>query len=102
MKNYDTLTEALADLQKRGYREDFNLTENCLNCAAHKLEIHPEDFEVDEFYRFEGDTDPGDSMVLYAISANTSKLKGTLVDAYGVYAENLTPAMVEKLSIKGR
>lgn len=102
MKTYDTLTEALADLQKRGYKEDFNLTEQCLYCKGHELEVHPEDFEVDEFYRFEGNTDPGDSMVLYAISAHTSKLKGTLLDAYGVYAENLTPAMVEKLHIKGR
>jgi hypothetical protein len=102
MKTYDTLTEALADLQQRGYKEDFNLHEHCLYCAADELEIHPEDFVVDEFYRFEGETDPGDSMVLYAISANTGQKKGTLVDAYGVYADNLTPAMVEKLHIKGR
>lgn len=102
MKTYDTLTEALSDLQERGYTEDFNLTEHCLFCKGHELEIHPEDFEVDEFYRFEGETDPGDSMVLYAISAHTSKLKGTLLDAYGAYADNLTPAMVEKLHIKGR
>lgn len=102
MQTYDTLTEALTDLQERGYTEDFNLTEHCLFCKGHELEIHPEDFEVDEFYRFEGETDPGDSMVLYAISAHFSKLKGTLLDAYGAYADNLTPAMVEKLHIKGR
>ncbi|MEZ4935920.1 MAG: phosphoribosylpyrophosphate synthetase [Saprospiraceae bacterium] len=99
MKTFDTLTEALADLNNRGYTADFNLKGNGLASAKSRLESHPEDFEVDEFYRFEGATNPADNMVLYALSAKDG-LCGVLVDAYGPYAENLSPAVVQKLHIK--
>jgi hypothetical protein len=48
-------------------------------------------------YRFEGDSNPDDSSIVYAISSNTG-LKGTLVDAYGAYSENLNFDMAKKLS----
>lgn len=96
MKNYDTLSEAANDLQKRGYTYDFNLKPHCLECATLKLEIHPEDFQVDETHRFEGMSSTDDNSVLYAISSKEG-IKGLLVDAYGVYAENISEAMRNKL-----
>tara|TARA_R110002049_G_scaffold125135_2_gene280766 strand:- start:4222 stop:4515 length:294 start_codon:yes stop_codon:yes gene_type:complete len=96
MKNYDTLSEAITDLQQRGYTYDFNLKPTCLECASLKLEIHPEDFEVVEMYRFEGMSSTDDNSILYAISSQNG-IKGTLVDAYGVYAENISEEMRKKL-----
>jgi hypothetical protein len=54
MKSYDTLSEAINDLQKTDYTYDFNLAPECLKCASLKIEIRPQDFKVDEIYRFEG------------------------------------------------
>lgn len=99
MKAYDTLTEAIKDLRKRGYTEDFNLQPHCLQCRSLDLHVHPEDFTVEEFYRFEGMSNPDDNSVLFAISSDDG-LKGTLVDAYGVYAENLTPEMSIRLKLR--
>ncbi len=96
MKNYDTLSEAITDLQQRGYTYDFNLKPTCLECASLKLEIHPEDFEVVEMCRFEGMSSTDDNSILYAISSQNG-IKGTLVDAYGVYAENISEEMRKKL-----
>lgn len=96
MKNYDTLSEAINDLQKRGYTYDFNLKSECLECSSEKLKIHPEDFHVDEIHRFEGMSSAGDNSILYAISSN-AQVKGLLVDAYGMYAENISEAMRLKL-----
>lgn len=98
MKSYSTLSEALNDLKKRGYKEDFNLKPTCLECASLNLQIHPEEFKVDEFYRFEGMSNTDDNSILFAISAKNG-LKGVLVDAYGLYAENLTEPMIRKLSV---
>lgn len=98
MKSYSTLSEAINDLKKRGYKEDFNLMPTCLECASLNLQLHPEDFKVDEFYRFEGMSNPDDNSIIFAISSSDG-LKGTLVDAYGLYAENLTEAMIRKLSV---
>ncbi|NNE76232.1 MAG: phosphoribosylpyrophosphate synthetase, partial [Pricia sp.] len=69
---------------------------HCLECAALKLEIHPEDFEVDEMHRFEGMSSTDDNSILYAISSKDG-IKGTLVDAYGVYAQNISEEMRKKL-----
>ncbi|MDF0716651.1 phosphoribosylpyrophosphate synthetase [Muricauda sp. 334s03] len=96
MRNYDTLSEAINDLQIRGYTYDFNLAPDCIKCASLELEIHPEDFDVDETHRFEGMSSTDDNSVLYAISSKDGK-KGLLVDAYGVYAENISEAMRKKL-----
>ncbi len=96
MKSYDTLSEAVKDLQNGGYIYDFNLKPYCLECPSLKLELHPEDFGVDETYRFEGMSSTDDNSVLYAISSNNG-IKGLLVDAYGVYAENISEAMRRKL-----
>jgi hypothetical protein len=41
-------------------------------------------------------TNPADSSVLYAIETEKGD-KGLLVDSYGVYAEEVSPEMIDKL-----
>lgn len=96
---YDTLTAAVSDLEKRGYEYDFNLSADYIECKAIDLQLMPEEFEIDEFYRFEGMTDPDDSAVIYAISSQVGNLKGVIIDAYGAYAENVSPELLDKLKI---
>ncbi len=95
--NYSTLSEAIAGLKQKGYTEDLNLKENCLECKSKGFKIVASDFEVDAVYRFEGDSNPGDSSVMYAITSKKYALKGVLVDAYGAYADPVTSEMIEKL-----
>jgi hypothetical protein len=96
---YSTLSEATNDLKARGYLEDFNLQPDCVECPSLKLQWHPEDFTVDEFYRFEGMSSTDDSSIVYAISSKDG-IKGILVDAYGVYSSSLNEAMIRKLTIQ--
>lgn len=99
MRVFETMTEALTDLKSRGYTEDFKLHSDLLECLTNNQKFSAENFWVDEFYRFEGMTNPDDSSILFAISSSDG-LKGTLVDAYGVYAENLTPEMSMRLQLR--
>lgn len=96
MKNYNNLVDALQDLNARGFKIDFNLKPHCLECVALNLQLHPEDFEIMETYRFEGESSPDDNSVLYAIESKDG-VKGILVDAYGTYAEAISPQMASKL-----
>ena len=96
MKNYESLVDALDDLRKRGYEADFATDTICLYCGDLDLRMDPEDFHVDEVYRFEGNISPDDSAVLYAISSSTG-MKGTLVDGSGVHSGNLSFEMARKL-----
>lgn len=100
MPGYNTLAEAVNALVARGYTEDFAMEPECIHCASLQIRLHPEDFQIDEFYRFEGMSNPDDNSVVYAISSLDGTLKGLLVDAYGVYAENVSPAMAERLRFR--
>lgn len=97
-KNYTTLSEATNDLKARGYTHDFNAEPDCIKCEAAQLRLKPEHFTVDEFHRFEGMSSTDDNSIVFAISSD-SGVKGVLVDAYGVYANNLSDEMIKKLSI---
>ncbi len=47
----------------------------------------PEGLTIIKTYRFEGDSDPSDSSILYVIEANDG-LIGYSIDAYGVYTNH--------------
>jgi hypothetical protein len=96
MFSYDTVTEAVQGLKQRGYDKDFSLQENCLIC--NEIKYHPEDFEIVEVYRFEGDTDPADEAVVYAVESKNGD-KGILVSGYGIYSSEMTSELAKKLSI---
>jgi len=98
MNSMTTVTEVLAKLKADGYTVDFNLHDNCLVCHENALTLHPEEFVVDQHYRFEGPTDPGDEAIVYAISSTKHDVKGTLVNGYGIYSDAMTDEMVNALS----
>ena len=96
---YETVSEAINDLVRRGYTTDFYIeaTKDCIVCRKSDLALSADKFIIDEVHRFEGDTDPGDSMIVYAISSTEHKVKGVLVNAYGVYADGVTSAIIAHL-----
>ena len=99
MPSYDTLTEALNDLKKRGFTTDFNISFQHIECVNTGKELHPKDFEIVEHYRFEGNTDPDDESVVYVIQSIDGSIKGTLVSAYGMYSESVSEDMIKKLTV---
>lgn len=100
MENYDNLVEALNDLKMQGYTEDFNLKQNCIECRNGQYKIFHDEFEIDKVFRFEADDSSADSeTVLYTISSNKYELKGTMINAYSIYSDDVADEMLEKLKI---
>jgi hypothetical protein len=99
MSTLTTLSERLLQLKKEGYTEDFNVRDQCLHCRNNALALHPDDFVVDKHYRFEGESDPDDAAVLYAISSAKHQLKGVLVNGYGIYSDPATDELVQALPV---
>jgi hypothetical protein len=96
MYAYDTITEAVTDLKKRGYTHDFNIRNNRLICDHLKKEFGHEDFEIKEVYRFEGPSDPADEAVVFAIEAPSGAM-GILVNGYGAYIDDDNTEFVKQL-----
>lgn len=94
MYSYGSVLEAIDHLRERGYTEDFNLEENCISAGNSKY--GPDEFEITEVYRFEGDSDPDEESVVYGISSS-SGVKGLLVDGYGVSAAACSADIARKL-----
>lgn len=97
--SYDTVSEATNDLAKRGYTTDLELLadEECLMCNKTSTRLSPEEFKIDETYRFEGNTDPSDEMIVFAISSEAHNIKGIVINGYGVYSDSATAKIVERL-----
>ena len=96
---YETSSEAIDQLRNKGYVEEFSLQPHSLVSSRHQIELHPEDFEIIEVYRFEGASNPDDNTVIYVIETKNGH-KGLLIDAYGMYSEEVTPEMANKLRRK--
>jgi hypothetical protein len=100
MENYSNVIEAINGLKKEGYTEDFNLKQNCLECRQGDYKIFHNEFVVDKYFRFEGDTDPTEQSIIYAISSEKYNLKGILINGYGIYSDPVTNEMLDTLRIK--
>ncbi len=97
MRNYQTVVEALNDLKQRGFTLDFNLANSGVQNKQKNLFLSPNDFEISEVYRFEGETDPADAAIIYAIESSKYHVKGVFVDGYGVYSNDVSEALLKKL-----
>lgn len=95
---YESLVDALAKLKEEGYVRDFNQLENELECKELDCKYNPQEFTIVKTYRFEGMSSTGDNSVLYAIETDNGE-KGVLVDAYGVYANAISPEMLQKFKV---
>ena len=99
MENYDTVVAALQGLKTKGYTLDFNIFFDTIKCEEHNHCLLPGEFEITEVHRFEGETNPSDEDVVYAIQAKDGSIKGTITSAYGMYADSMSNEMIQKLSM---
>lgn len=79
---YSSLSEAHQNLLRRGYDRNYRVTEDAIMEDGDGHRYSPSQLSIDEFHRFEGESDPADNSIIYAVTANDGT-KGTLVDAFG-------------------
>lgn len=99
MNNYDTVTEALKDLKSKGYTINFNIAFDTIICQKTKICLNPHEFEITETHRFEGDTNPSDEDIVYAVESRDGMMKGVITSAYGMYADTVSTDMIKKLAV---
>ncbi|HEX8356130.1 MAG TPA: hypothetical protein VF610_01905 [Segetibacter sp.] len=81
-----TLSMVMNKMVLKGYEDDFKISDKGLRSIRTEKVYQPEEINVVNFFRFEGQSDPNDNTILYVIET-TDGIKGTLVDAYGAYAD---------------
>jgi len=98
MKTYNNLVEATNDLMKRGYTENLSLEGDTIDDKDKKIQMTADDIEIDEFYRFEGPSNPSDMSIVYAVTSKKYDIKGVLINAFGTYANTSSSAIQAKLN----
>ena len=94
MDTPDTVTEAVRLLREEGYVADVALIDGHLRWGEQGPLCPIEVAAVDRLYRFEGESDPGDEMVVFAVRDPGSGALGVLASAFGSAAD---PEVLEQL-----
>jgi hypothetical protein len=101
----DRLTEmtdleiCMKKLEVKGYTDQYRIEKGrLLSTKDPKKKYKAKDVIAANFFRFEGITNPDDMSILYAIETADGN-KGTLVDAYGLYADEQTGEFMKEVEI---
>jgi hypothetical protein len=92
---------AINELARRGFTDGFRVVDASLQVLRTGKMLRARDLVIREVYRFEGFSDPDDMAVVYAIES-TSGIQGTLIDAFGVYADPAKAAALAHVPIRRR
>lgn len=97
-----TLSGVLEKLRIKKQDNELIMTEEGFCSPAGKL-YKEEDLTIIKTYRFEGDSDPSDSSILYLMEANDG-LTGYSIDAYGVYSNHAVnyDEFIRKINVSER
>jgi hypothetical protein len=97
MKNFNNKAEAIIDLQRRGYDQDFILAEENILCLQRGDYIPPDAFEIIETHRFDGKARLRDNYVIYGIRSLQDDLKGILMTSYSAFSRGISIHLWSKL-----
>jgi hypothetical protein len=93
-----TLSEVIAGLQAEGYTGNWFATEDgLLHCSETGLDADPEQATIDRRMRFEGQSDPDDEVILFALSEPGGR-KGVYSTQYGPSMPAEDAAVIAKLN----
>ena len=81
-----TLSSVLEKLRLKKRDNEFRMYPEGFGTTPDK-HYQPEDLKIIRTYRFEGDSDPSDNVILYILEANDGQL-GYNMDAYGAYSNH--------------
>ena len=93
-----TLTAVMDDLARRRFTEHFKVVGARLHAVESGKTFPADQVSIAEYHRFEGVSDPDDMSILYAIETR-SGLRGTLTDAFGVYADPLVGEFMKHVAL---
>ena len=92
-----TLSEVIAALQAEGYTGNwFASDEGLLRCSDSGLDTDPSVVTIDRTMRFEGQSDPDDEVILFALSEPGGR-KGVYSAPYGPAMPPADAAVIAKL-----
>jgi hypothetical protein len=97
-----SLVNVLNRLRKDGFKYDFKVSGDGRLCTLEdKSQFTPDQVRIVDFYRFEGESNPDDMSILYAVET-ASGFKGTISNSYGPYADEKIDNFLKQVEDMGK
>ena len=90
--HYASVSNALKELNAKGFNYDFNIHEE-------EIAKNPNEYEIIHIYRYEGNSNPDDEAIVYGIRSK-SGVKGVYVSGFSANSVSETAQILIKLSIE--
>jgi len=100
-KELTTQVKVEARLNEEGFTKDFRVADGRLCSYDNDKTYGPEEVKIIDFYRFEGETNPDDMAILYAIECNDGT-KGSISNSYGPMADSDIDAFLVQVEDLGK
>ena len=94
----ETLSEAIARLEALGFRDAFEPVDGRLRALGAGRAFSPTELVVEAVVRFEGESDPSEQAILFALRSPEGDVRGTFVAGYGVLTDPNSAEIVRGLS----
>ena len=94
-----TVLEVIEELRKKNYSDDFEINKGRILAKNSGGSFEPEELIIEKIFRYEGDSNPSDNAVVYAITAKNG-IKGILLDSYGAYSDTELAKIIARIPVR--
>jgi hypothetical protein len=101
MKTYSNKTDAISDLHRQGFTNDFQLIGNDLLWVQGKSFIRAGEFSILEYIEISDFKNIMNEFIVFGIIAPYHNIKGILLNHYKSYTDVTPPVLVKKLNESG-
>ncbi|MBI1226698.1 MAG: phosphoribosylpyrophosphate synthetase [Bacteroidetes bacterium] len=102
VNNEPTLSMVTESFRKKGYKAGFVMeAKDAIKCIETAKEYAATDLIVEKLHRFEGESDPADNAIVYAVKCNDGQ-KGVIIAAYGMYGSAQINNFMKKVKMTDR
>ncbi len=91
-----TMVSVINMLTSQGFITQFKAIENGLQSMESEYIFKPGEVKILNFYRFEGESNPADNSIVYAIETSDGE-RGVLTDAYGPYSDTYVTDFIRQV-----
>jgi len=94
----NTLVSCTKMLDELGFKTQFKAVVKGIKSLTTERTFTPSEVKIVNFYRFEGDSNPDDNSILYAIKTVNGE-KGTLTDGYGPTSDAQVTTFLKEVEV---
>jgi hypothetical protein len=93
----ETLSNAVERLERQGFRDGFRVEADGLRALRDGGLYRPEELVTEQLLRFEGESDPQDEAIVFALRSWDDRMRGILIAKFGPDVDPRAAELIRRL-----